>query len=313
MSGLWGDGWFYISAVGFLVSSVLFVFLLGQYRSAVEASDEPEEGLPPMPLPLSSVPINVPVVPLHKPEKKPERTLVLPPAMPVPKPSPVPAPAPKPVPAPAVVTAPAPAAKPAPIPTPAAAPIAKPAAVAAAAVVPAAAPAPAPAPKPAPASEATQALNAPERRKSESTLSGQNSPAVAYLQNIKTQMEKFDKEIAGLKALSSQQAAQSEAIMRKLTELAEQMRGQSAPAALVAAPAPKPAPAAAEALASVLPAPAPAAKPAMTIERSAPALKAAPAPQEPPKPEVSRPVQPPAQKEEPQAEAPKRKGPVWPV
>ena len=41
-SGLWTDGWFYISAAGLLVSGVLFFFLLSQYRVAGEAADEPE-------------------------------------------------------------------------------------------------------------------------------------------------------------------------------------------------------------------------------------------------------------------------------
>lgn len=39
MTGLWADGWFYISSAGLLVSGVLFFFLLGQYRAASEAAD----------------------------------------------------------------------------------------------------------------------------------------------------------------------------------------------------------------------------------------------------------------------------------
>lgn len=39
MVGLWADGWFYISSAGLLVSGVLFIFLLGQYRIASEAAD----------------------------------------------------------------------------------------------------------------------------------------------------------------------------------------------------------------------------------------------------------------------------------
>lgn len=42
MAGLLADGWFYISSAGLLVSGVLFFFLLGQYRAAAEAADQPE-------------------------------------------------------------------------------------------------------------------------------------------------------------------------------------------------------------------------------------------------------------------------------
>ena len=49
MLSLLSDGWFYISAGGLLVSGYLFVYLLGQYRAAVEAEDEAVEDLPPQP------------------------------------------------------------------------------------------------------------------------------------------------------------------------------------------------------------------------------------------------------------------------
>ncbi len=39
LPGLWTDAWFYISALGLLVSAVLFFVLLGQYRAAVAAND----------------------------------------------------------------------------------------------------------------------------------------------------------------------------------------------------------------------------------------------------------------------------------
>jgi len=42
MVGLWADGWFYISSAGLLISGVLFLFLLGQYRVASEAADSTE-------------------------------------------------------------------------------------------------------------------------------------------------------------------------------------------------------------------------------------------------------------------------------
>ncbi len=38
--GLWADGWFYLSAGGFLASAILFVYFLSNYRAAVEAEDE---------------------------------------------------------------------------------------------------------------------------------------------------------------------------------------------------------------------------------------------------------------------------------
>ena len=46
MIGLWADGWFYISSAGFLVSGVLFFFLLGQYRAASAAADATESDTP---------------------------------------------------------------------------------------------------------------------------------------------------------------------------------------------------------------------------------------------------------------------------
>ncbi|HVA66268.1 MAG TPA: hypothetical protein VNK24_05015, partial [Elusimicrobiota bacterium] len=38
--GLWADGWFYLSAGGFLASAILFIYFLSNYRAAVEAEDE---------------------------------------------------------------------------------------------------------------------------------------------------------------------------------------------------------------------------------------------------------------------------------
>ena len=46
MASLWGDGWFYISALGFLGSGALFLYLLGQYRSAVEEAEESDTDAP---------------------------------------------------------------------------------------------------------------------------------------------------------------------------------------------------------------------------------------------------------------------------
>ncbi|MBI4375637.1 MAG: hypothetical protein HY549_04215 [Elusimicrobia bacterium] len=58
MTTIWADGWFYISGGGFLISSVLFVFLLNQYRAAIESEDESvsPEDIAPMPKPEVYIP-----------------------------------------------------------------------------------------------------------------------------------------------------------------------------------------------------------------------------------------------------------------
>ena len=61
-----------------------------------------------------------------------------------------------------------------------------------------------PASAPKPSAESAPGYTGPERRRSELTSSGGLSPAVVYLQNIKSQMERFDKDIAALKALSAE-------------------------------------------------------------------------------------------------------------
>lgn len=43
LPGLWTDAWFYISALGLLISSVLFFVLLGQYRAAASAADTTDD------------------------------------------------------------------------------------------------------------------------------------------------------------------------------------------------------------------------------------------------------------------------------
>ena len=66
MMGLWADGWFYISSAGFLVSGVLFFFLLGQYRAASAAADATESDPPE--IAVSAVhPVFVPDEPAHAP------------------------------------------------------------------------------------------------------------------------------------------------------------------------------------------------------------------------------------------------------
>lgn len=180
MTTLWGDGWFYISALGLMVSCALFLYLLGQYRAAVEESESDEDmALPALSViapagvrsapPASAAPSVAPMVtplvtPLAAPGLAPEeRTATLPPLQSAARPAAVPAPA---------------------------------------AVPPA----------------------APEKRRSELTSSGGLSPAVAYLQNIKAQMEKFDKEIAALRSLAAQQSAQGETVLSRLAELAESVK-----------------------------------------------------------------------------------------
>lgn len=250
MGGLWGDGYFYLAAAGFLISFVLFLFLLGQYRAAVEGADESAETVPPSPgpVPIPSVPVVSSVVAPAE-----EKTLVL-------------------------------ERKPA----------------------------------EAPAEVKTPAYTGPERRRADTTT-GQLSPAVVYLQNIKGQLEKFDQDIANLKQLASQQAAQGEAIMQRLAALADVLQD------LKATPAPAPAPAPAELSAAQgftlpeTPAPAAEADKTLVIERSSvpPPAPAAEPKAEPPQPtsplelKLDTPAQPLPQAPEPEAKP--RKGPVWPV
>ncbi|HXT02123.1 MAG TPA: hypothetical protein VN915_15720 [Elusimicrobiota bacterium] len=63
MAGLLADGWFYISSAGLLVSGVLFFFLLGQYRAATDAADQPEPEAAAEPHPV--------VRPVYIPEDEP--------------------------------------------------------------------------------------------------------------------------------------------------------------------------------------------------------------------------------------------------
>jgi hypothetical protein len=70
------------------------------------------------------------------------------------------------------------------------------------------------------------------------------SPAVVYLQNLKLQMDRLDKDVTGLKAVASQLAAQqiqqTELVLKRLDELSEKLRNpmpSSAAAASGSAPA----------------------------------------------------------------------------
>ncbi|MDE2038716.1 MAG: hypothetical protein KGO96_10700 [Elusimicrobia bacterium] len=64
MSSLLADFWFWVSAAGFLTSGLLFVFLLGRYRAAVESEDEALDAELPQPVPLEEGPAE----PLSEPE-----------------------------------------------------------------------------------------------------------------------------------------------------------------------------------------------------------------------------------------------------
>ncbi len=94
MTSLWGDGWFYLSGGGFLISSLLFVFLLGQYRAAIEA-EEGDEGAEPEPQASAAaekIYIPRPIEPISSPKLSiVEPVAVLRKAAPVPSPSPSPA------------------------------------------------------------------------------------------------------------------------------------------------------------------------------------------------------------------------------
>lgn len=310
MNGLWADSWFYISVVGFLLSSVLFVFLLGQYRAAVEAAEDEE---PVQPVPVAPAPkLAFPAAAAEKSEK----TMVIPPE----EKGPVP-----------VVSV----FKAEKVPSVQTQPLAS-------------------------AAEPAKALPSPdaEKKKSGATTSSEISPAVVYLQNIKMQMEKLDKDLLNIKSLASQQAAQGELILRRLGELVERVRGieaakspgpvapgekseTAAPAAAPAAEPPAAAPVVSEPAAlppeaspaatlfieptvamqsfqktqsAVEPAAAPAAAPgapqpsALELKINPP--EAAHAPAETAKPAVAPPPHPETSAEEPRSA---RKGPVWPI
>jgi hypothetical protein len=193
VASLLGDGWFYISAVGFIGSGALFLYLLGQYRVAVEDAEEseavaPAPALTVKPVVVDPTPAMAPVPIVSQPQAKPVTAASLPTASATPVGSPAPDPRKGGLPA-------------------------------------AAAPA------------QGGGYTGPDRRRGDLTASGSLSPAVVYLQNIKSQMEKFDKEISALKSLSVQQAAQGELLLKRLSELAENIKTAPAPHAALPAPA----------------------------------------------------------------------------
>lgn len=292
MASLLSDGWFYVSALGFLVSCVFFVLFLGQYRAAVEAAEDEEgaDSYEPQPVPLTAPPAASGWAAEDAPAKVVE------------------------------------AVKPA-EPAKAAEPVAS---------VP-------------PPVEKTE----PPAKKADATATGGFSAGAIqlnnFLQTVKTQMERFDKELGGVKSLVSQQGAQSEtalksqlkrldedlsglkelvgqqaaqndAILQKLAELTGKLDSRPAPEpAPQAAPAPSEQPAPAETEPVVATAPAqPVAAPVveapasgeqfsadktLEIEQGAAPLNLTPAPKN---------GEPGATEAE---EAPRaaRKGPVWPI
>lgn len=147
-----------------------------------------------------------------------------------------------------------------------------------------------------PASEMTMQAGADlqqtAKKAEKGPTTGGISPAVVYLQNLKIQMEHFEKEIHQLRtqmlAYTQTHDKEFKLLLDKLGELQSGIQGRPAPAA-APAPAPKAAPAPAPKVVAApkpAPAPAPAPKPAPAPEpKPAPAPAPKPAPVAEPKPE----------------------------
>jgi hypothetical protein len=208
MTGLLADGWFYISSAGLLVSGILFFFLLGQYRAASEAADQPEAE--------TAVEPSVPAVrPVWSPESSAPLTKV---------------------------------ASFSPVKTEEKTPV----------MTAGAAPPKAAEPKP------ESAPSAADKRR-DAGLGGV-SPAVVYLQNIKTQLDELHGETRSLAKRVEAISGRDEALIERLTELTQ------AVAELKARPsAAAPAPASVEVPKRVKKVEAPAAAPAPTPVVSIPA------------------------------------------
>ncbi|MBI5882625.1 MAG: hypothetical protein HZB91_05925 [Elusimicrobia bacterium] len=208
---LLGDVYFYISAIGFAASCALFGFFLRQYRLAANAVDDAE--LEPLDLPRV-----VPLVPgpstgavLSAPGVSgadvppPLRTgsgLSAPGVSGGKEP-----PSPK---ARAVLQSPEGAGADVPLPVKTEPAPAEPGALKSAAL--AALPSSGP---------------ATPRPKSETTFPGGISPAIVYLQSVKSQLEILEKEVTNLKSLASKQSGQEELILKKLGELSEQIKASA--------------------------------------------------------------------------------------
>lgn len=170
MVGLWADGWFYIYSAGLLVSGVLFIFLLGQYRIASEAADATEVEV------VSDKDAHgSPIHPVYTPDASPAPKVVSHAETPAPK---------------------------------------MPDAVA-------------------------------ESRRDPANTTGGVSPAVVYLQNIKTELAELHKEMSALAKRVDERLAEGstrdEALIERLGELASAVDAirSAAPAPEAPAPAPK--------------------------------------------------------------------------
>ncbi len=203
MATLLGDGWLFISAGGFLVSCALFVFLLGQYRAAVESEDEePAAGDIPPTKP-------VPVLPQETPEPQPLKSAV-------------------------------------------------------------------------PASPSVQRDPLPNP-----------GLAAAQLQSLKNQIDRIEREMAGLKSIGERQGKQHEAIMARLSALDEKLEAKPEPKVEVA-------PAKIQE------------DPSKTIELKVPAV-VVDAPEPVPVPSALPDETVVLEPAVPESPKPARKGPVWPI
>lgn len=235
MTGLWADGWFYISSAGLLVSGVLFFFLLGQYRGACEAADITDNESDAAAAAVSPVfvhdePAAAPIASIAA-EKSAARAETLPPRE----------------------------------------------------------------PEPAVGGPKTE----PERRKDSAVTTGGLSPAVVYLQNIKSELAELHQEMRALATRVDAElgavSTRDEALIERLGELARVV--ESLKTVVAGASGPEP-----------------------VVGVISPVPQAAPEPQSEPSPdpirlELSAAIDA-QQTPQPAASAPEektRRGPVWPV
>jgi hypothetical protein len=215
VASLLGDGWFYISALGFIGSGALFLYLLGQYRSAVEETEESDASAVSLELPVKPVVVEMTPAPAPVPLVNQLKSQAAP--------------------ALALPTVSVPAGKAPPVVTTTTANVLPDGCQGGVSSAPS-------------QGAVAPGYTGPDRRRSDFTASSGLSPAVVYLQNIKSQMEKFEKEISALRSLSVQQAAQGELVLKRLSELAENVKNSPAPRSAVPAlaravePAPQTAP-----------------------------------------------------------------------
>lgn len=157
--------------------------------------------------------------------------------------------------------------------------------------------------------------------KTGATSPGGISPAVVYLQNVKSQLEHLEKDVIGLKeqvnALVQHSDSRFDAVLKRLGDLREELHAHPSEPAADMPPAVEPA-----RESSVEPAPAEApmtaAEPATLIIPPAEEVEAHPAeaPSEAPAPQPSIDLSPPPEEtpsKPPDSPPPRRRGPVWPV